>query len=100
MSEANDLSAVDMIRWTFSTSAEGRAPIEAYLVDLGLDVVVVGESQFHVTWEEPDRDMAEVTSELWDLNGEPFEITQEEFHRLGHFLIHPDEDEAGESLAA
>ena len=100
MSEAHDPSAVDMIRWTFAPNPENREAIEAHLVDLGLDVVVVGESQFHVTWEEPDRDMAEVTSELWDLNGEPFEITQEEFHRLGHFLIHADDAEGDEVQAA
>jgi hypothetical protein len=98
MSVETNPIAVDMIRWTFSIDPESRESIEAHLVDLGLDVVVVGEGQFHVTWEEPDRDMAEVTSELWDLNGEPFEITQEEFHRLGHFLIHP--DDAGEAQAA
>ena len=91
MSEDTNPTSVDMIRWTFSVNPESREAIEAHLVDLGLDVVVVGEGQFHVTWEEPDRDMGEVTSELWDLNGEPFEIAQEEFHRLGHFLIHADE---------
>lgn len=92
MIEDTNPTSVDMIRWTFSVSPESREAIEAHLVDLGLDVFVVGDGQFHVTWEEPDRDMADVTSELWDLNGEPFEINQEEFHRLGHFLIHADED--------
>ena len=91
MSEDTNPTSVDMIRWTFSVNPESRESIETHLVDLGLDVVVLGVGQFHVTWEEPDRDMAEVTSELWDLNGEPFEINQEEFHRLGHFLIHADD---------
>ena len=85
--------AADMIRWTFDAKPEHRAEIETYLVDLGLDVMVVGEAQFHVTWDEPDRDMAEVASELWEINEESCEITQEEFRRLGHFLIHL-EDEA------
>ena len=91
MSEDANSASVDMIRWTFSVSPESREAIEAHLVDLGLDVVVLGEGQFHVTWEEPDRDTSDLTSELWDINGEPFEITQEEFHRVGHFLIQADE---------
>lgn len=100
MSEAQDPSSVDMIRWTFVANPENREAIEAYLVDLGLDVQVVGDSQFHVTWEEPERDMADVTSELWDLNEEPFEINQEEFHRIGNFLIHPEEADGDEAKAA
>ncbi len=96
--EDTDATSVDMLRWTFSVGPESREAIESHLTDLGLDVVVVGEGQFHVTWEEPDRDMSAVTSELWELNGEPFEINQEEFHRLGHFLIHA--DDIGDSVAA
>ena len=97
MGEDTKSASVDMIRWTFSVSPENREAIETHLVDLGLDVIVQGEGQFHVTWEEPDRETTELTSELWDLNGEPFEISQEEFHRLGHFLIHADESEEAQA---
>lgn len=99
MSESVNTPSVDMIRWTFSVPPESREPIEAYLTDLGLDIVVIGEGQFHVTWEEPERDMSEVVSELWDLTDEPFEITQEEFHKLGQFLIHPEETEDAQQAA-
>ena len=95
MSDQENPTSVDMIRWTFSVETEKREEIETHLVDLGLDVVVLGESQFHVIFDEPDHDTDELAAELWDLNGEPFEITQEEFHRLSHILIHADEtDEA------
>lgn len=100
MSESASNATVDMTRWTFTTKPESRQEIEAYLVDLGVDVVVVGESEFHVTWEEPDRDLTEVASELWELNEESFEITQEDFHRLGHFLIHAEEEGEAEAQAA
>lgn len=94
MSEDTNAAAVDMVRWTFSVEPDRRAGVEGHLVDLGLDVVVIGEGQFHVTWDEPDRDTDELAAELWDLNGEPFEITQEEFHRLSHVLIHADDAQA------
>lgn len=93
MSEAAHSPSVDMIRWTFSVDPIHRAAVESYLVDLGLDVVVLGEGQFHVVWEEPDRDRDEVAAELWEIHGEPFDITQEEFHRISHVLLQPDEDE-------
>ena len=99
VSESANPETVDMTRWTFTTKPESRQEIEAYLTDLGADVVVLRETEFHVIWEEPDQDMTEVTSELWDLNEEAFEITQEDFHRLGHFLIHP-EEETSEAQAA
>ena len=93
MSESANTPSVDMIRWTFSVPAEHRESIETHLTDLGLDVVVVGEGQFHVTWDEPEKDMSEVVTDLWDINGEAFEINQEEFHRLGHFLIEAEDAE-------
>ena len=36
-----------------------------------------------VTWEEPEGNLDEVVEALWGLNGEPFEVTLEEFHRVG-----------------
>ena len=92
MSETGNSPSVDMIRWTFTVDP-ARADVEAYLVDLGLDVVVLGEGQFHVTWEEHDHDMDEVAAELWEIHGSAFEITQEEFHRVSLMMIHH-EDEA------
>ncbi len=97
MSDSGDGSSVDMVRWTFTVEADKRGAIEAHLVDLGLDVMVVGEGQFHVVWEEPDRDMDEVAAELWDLNGSAFEISQEEFHRVSHVMIHSDESDAAQA---
>ena len=97
MSDPTAPSPVDMVRWTFSVAPEHRPEIEAHLTDLGLDVVVVGDSQFHVTWEEPDCDRDEVASELWNLNQAPFDIVQEEFHRLSHDVIHADDSDAAEA---
>ena len=95
MSDPNADASVDMVRWTFSVAPEHRPAIEAYLNDLGLDVVVLGDSHFHVTWEESDLDRDEVASEVWDLNAAPFDIIQEEFRRLSHDVIHADDpDEA------
>ena len=82
MTRFPDSPSVDMVRWTFTANPSQRAAIEGYLVDLGLDVVVMGESQFHVTWEEHDHDLDEVAAELWEINESAFEITQEEFHRV------------------
>lgn len=97
MSSEQDTTSIDLLRWTFTINPEQRAPIESYLVDLGLDVLIVDDAKFVVTWEEPERDIDEVIEEIWALNGEPFEVTQEEFHRLGlHTLQHDD----GEAQAA
>ena len=93
MSSAQDTPAIDLVRWTFSVNPDHRAEIENHLIDLGLDVSVDDESKFVVTWDEPDRDVEEVIEEIWELNGAPFEVTQEEFHRLSlHTLNHADED--------
>ncbi|MDB5349127.1 MAG: hypothetical protein JWN86_374 [Planctomycetota bacterium] len=100
MSETpNPSASVDMVRWTFTVNPEHRAAIEGHLVDLGLDVVVLGEGQFHVTWEENDQDLDEVAADLWDINGATFDITQEEFHRVSLMMVHP-EDETGAAQAA
>jgi hypothetical protein len=92
MSADQNAPSIDMIRWTFTVNPAQRGLIEAHLNDLGVDVFVHGESQFHVSWDEPDRDMDEVITELWALNGEPFEITQEEFHRVSLMLVEHDGD--------
>ncbi|WP_422928749.1 hypothetical protein [Singulisphaera sp. PoT] len=91
MSNDTDNGSIDLIRWTFSVNPEQAEPIETYLADLGLDVVQQDEARFVVSWEEPDREVDEVIEAIWALNGEPFEVTQEEFHRLGlHTLQHED----------
>lgn len=98
MSENDGVCSIDLIRWTFRTGDEARSAIETHLLDLGLDVMITGDGQFHVSWDEPDRDMDDLATEIWDLNGEPFEIVQEEFYRFSHLIISPAEGD--ESQAA
>ena len=86
MSDEQAEPVVDMVRWTFSVDLDHRSAIEAHLRDLGLDVFVEGEGRFHVSWDEPDRDMDEVIEELWAIHGHPFDVTQEEFHRVSLML--------------
>jgi len=83
---------LDLIRWTFTSDPAQSGAIEEHLTDLGLDVMVSDGCKFLVTWEEPDREVDEVITAIWALNGVPFEVTQEEFHRLSlHTLHHVDE---------
>ncbi|MDR3638441.1 MAG: hypothetical protein P4L84_31850 [Isosphaeraceae bacterium] len=85
--------ALDLIRWTFTVNPEHRAAIEGHLSDLGLVVNVHDDTRFVVSWEEPDESADEVIEAIWALNGEPFEVTQEEFQRLSlNILQHTDED--------
>jgi hypothetical protein len=95
MTEPSGNPGRDLIRWTFTTDPYKRAEVEGYLNDLGLDVLVRGESLFIVTWEEPDHDLDEVIEELWALNGSPFEVTEEEFHRTSLLTLHHAEDDPG-----
>jgi len=97
MSENENVCSIDLIRWTFRTGEENRAAIEAHLVDLGLHVMVVNDGEFHVSWDEPNRDMDELAAELWEMNGEPFEITQEEFYRFSHLTIQPDDSDQNQA---
>lgn len=93
MSAEQTAATPDLVRWTFTINPDHRATIEAHLNDLGLDVVVHEDARFVVSWEEPDETADEVLEEIWALNGEPFEVTQEEFQRTGlHTLQHADED--------
>ncbi|MFO0908638.1 MAG: hypothetical protein U0794_09790 [Isosphaeraceae bacterium] len=93
-------ATIDLIRWTFSVNPTHRAAIEEHLNDLGLDVLVREECQFTVTWDEPEGNIDEVVEALWAINEEPFEITQEEFHRQNLLSIHHDEDGAEPEQAA
>jgi hypothetical protein len=96
--EPNTLS-LDLIRWTFTTDPARRGAIEEHLTDLGLDVMVRDDCKFIATWDEPDRDLDGVITEIWDLNHAPFEVTQEEFHRLSLDLLHHAEDEGAHEAA-
>ena len=101
MNEDRDTAATDLIRWTFSVNPARRAEIEHHLNDLGLDVLVRDESQFLVTWDEPEGDTDGLIEAIWAINGSPFEVTQEEFHQLGlHILHHSEDEEIPESNAA
>lgn len=88
---------VDLVRWTFTTNPDRRTEIESHLDDLGADVLVRGDSQFVVTWEEPEGDVEEVVEALWALNGGPFEVTLEEFHRVGLYALESDDVPAQEA---
>jgi hypothetical protein len=95
MSQEPNAAAIDLLRWTFSVNPKHREAIEGHLNDLGLDVLVHDDSKFIVTWEEPEGEVEEVIEAIWSLNGEPFEVTQEDFQRLGlHILHHADEESA------
>jgi hypothetical protein len=99
MSQEPNTPPLDLIRWTFTCDPERRAAIEEYLTDLGLDVLVYDDCKFLATWDEPGRELDEVISEVWELNGVPFEVTQEEFHRLSLDLLHHVEDEGAQDAA-
>ncbi len=102
MGESQNAAAIDLIRWTFTANPDRRAEIEEHLGDLGLDVLVRDGSQFLVTWDEPEGNIDEVIEAIWTLNGEPFEITQEEFHRQNLLHLHHDDGEthAGDRAVA
>ena len=51
---------VDLVRWTFAVDPDRRTEIEAHLHDHGADVMVRGEDQLVVSWEEPEGNMEEI----------------------------------------
>jgi hypothetical protein len=91
--EAHDASP-DLIRWTFTVDPDRAQGIEAHLDDLGADVWVRDGGKFQVTWEEPEGEMDEVIEALWSIHGVPFDVTQEEFRRLGLHVLQHDEGES------
>ena len=91
--------SLDLIRLTFTGDPEKRAAIQEYLTELGLDVVVIDDCKFVVTWDEPDRELEEIIAEIWALNGVPFEVTQEDFHRLDLHTLYQAENEGSEEAA-
>jgi hypothetical protein len=97
---AESTPPIELIRWTFTVNAENRVEIETHLLDLGLEVQARGEDTLVVTWDEPEGGVEELIEELWAINGEPFEITHEEFHRTSLLVYHPEEVSGDESAAA
>jgi hypothetical protein len=91
---------IELIRWTFTVNPENRVEIETHLLDLGLEVQARGDDLLVVTWDEPEGGVEELIEELWAINGEPFEITHEEFHRTNMLVYHPEEVSGDESAAA
>jgi hypothetical protein len=96
MGDEQPSSSIDMIRWTFTVDPDRRAAVESHLADLGLDVQVRGEGRFIVIWDEPEGDIDGVVEDLWEINGAPFEVTHEEFHRTSLFVFHHDDSEGEE----
>jgi hypothetical protein len=88
---ADNSLSVELIRWTFSVTPEHRVEIETHLLDLGLEVQARGEDTLIVTWDEPEGGVDELIEELWAINGEPFEVTHEEFHRVNMLVYQPEE---------
>ncbi|QEH33554.1 hypothetical protein OJF2_20560 [Aquisphaera giovannonii] len=104
MNSADGSLSVEMIRWTFTVAQEHRVEIETHLLDLGLEIQARGDEVLVVTWDEPEGKVDELIEELWAINGEPFEITHEEFHRASLLVYGPEDadegDTASESAAA
>ena len=90
-------SPVDLVRWTFAVDPDRRPQIEARLHDHGADVLVRSNDQLVVSWEEPEGDMEDLIEALWELNGGPFEVTVEQFHRLGLHTLESDDVAAQEA---
>jgi hypothetical protein len=100
MSPDTKSPSTDLVRWSFTIDPTHRAEIEIHLVDLGADVLVRDGQDLVVTWEEPESDLAEVIESIWSLNGESFEIVQEDFHRLAlHTIQQADDGDTGQQAA-
>jgi hypothetical protein len=99
MSHDTTTPSLDLIRWAFTIDAAHRTEIESHLADLGADVLVREGTEFLVTWDEPEDDLAEVIEAIWSLNGEPFDVVQEEFQRLGLHTFQHCEDEPAQEAA-
>jgi hypothetical protein len=99
MSDHAATPSVDLIRWAFTINPVHRAAIESHLAELGLDITVREGSHFFVSWDEPeaDADIDAVVEELWAINGAPFEVIQEEYHRTNVLALHHDEHNASDA---
>jgi hypothetical protein len=99
MSQDPKSSPTDLVRWSFTINPDHRAAIESHLADLGADVLVRDGQEFVVTWDEPQDDLSEVIEAIWALNGEPFDVIEEGFHRLELHTIHHVDDGASPQAA-
>ena len=97
MGDGQNAATIDLIRWTFTADPAHSGEIEEHLNDLGLDVLVRDGCHFLVTWDEPEGNIDEVIEAVWALNGEPFEVIQEEFHRQTLLHLHHDDSEGVEA---
>lgn len=93
MSHDTTSGTVDLVRWSFSIETDRAPEIQAHLNDLGADVLVRDGRDFLVTWDEPEGDIAEVIEAIWSINGAPFDVIQEVFHRLELHTFHHVDDE-------
>ncbi len=100
MSAPESPLSIEMIRWSFVVSPEHRVQIETHLLELGLEIQCRGDDMLVVTWDEPEDTLEPLIEELWAINGEPFEITHEEFHRINLLVYHPEEPAEVDSQAA
>lgn len=99
MSQEATSATTDLVRWSFTIDPANRVAIESHLSDQGADVLVHDGQHFIVTWEEPEDDLVEAIEEIWKLNGEPFDVTQEDFHRLELHTIQYVADEPAQEAA-
>lgn len=98
MNADGEEQTIDMIRWTFTADPSKRDELANYLVDRGLEVLVRDEETLVAIWDEPEGDIDEVVEALWEINGAPFEITHEEFHRANLLVYEPEEVEEVEAI--
>ena len=99
MSPENTSPSTDLVRWSFAINPAKRGAIEDHLADLGADVVIRDGQDFIVTWDEPEGDLSDVIEALWALNGEPFEVIEESFHRFALHTIDQIDDESNQQAA-
>ncbi len=92
-------ASTDLVRWSFTIDPARRGEIETHLVDLGADLLVRDGQDFVVIWDEPDGDLTEVIEAIWALNGAPFDVVVEPFHRLDLITIQFAEEEASAEAA-
>lgn len=88
---SNDLET-DLIRWNFRVDAEKAQEIETYLSELGMDVTIYEDGHFTVLWDDPDRETDPIIEQLWEMNGEAFDVTHEAFHRVSLLVYHTEEE--------
>lgn len=99
MSPDSKSTSTDLVRWSFTINPAHRGEIESHLGDLGADVLVRDGQDFVVTWDEPEGDLADIIEAMWSLNGEPFDVIHEDFHRLELHTIQHADDETSQQAA-